>query len=258
MCVACADDERLIERCRNLSFDDLRRIYLFEGLEDGVLSEVKAHLDFVDLDDGDWLFTQGDDARQFFHVLDGYLVLFRCTEDGEEVVMAILGAGETCSEDLIFLESPRHPLSARAVGSCSLLAFDRERFRVHLERSTSLCLKLMGTLHRRECWLMDEVERLALRSATQRFLAYLLEQAGEGPGPRRVPADVPKGLLASRLAIKPETLSRLIARLKAASLICEDGKSWILPEPAALRGELGCLLCGLRKWGCPGPRLHRV
>lgn len=259
MCRACVDDEGLARLCKGLSLEDLRRIYLFEDMDDRSLLRLKEETELVSLADRDWLFLEGDPAPRFFHLVEGRLALLRSSVEGEEIVMAILEAGETCAEGLTFLENPRHSLSARAVGRCRLLAFDSATLRQELGQSVALCWKLMDTLHRRESRLMDQVQCLAHRDATQRFVAYLLEQALPAPagdpgmGAKRVGTKIPKILLASRLAIRPETLSRIIARLEAEGLLEEDRRGWTLPDPGALERQVGCACCRIGSWGCPGP-----
>jgi len=49
---------------------------------------------------------------------------------------------------------------------------------------------------------------------------------------------VPKRLVASRLSIKPETLSRILARLRERGLVQIDGEHITLLDEPGLRAEL--------------------
>jgi CRP-like cAMP-binding protein len=114
----------------------------------------------------------------------------------------------------------------------------------------------METLRRREHFLLDEIEQISLQNATQRVMAYLLHHAGEAESANRVTLNIPKHILASRLTIKPETLSRVLARLKGKGFIRLKGEVIMILDRKTLEVENRCFLCGGRSWGCPGPGLE--
>jgi CRP-like cAMP-binding protein len=69
----------------------------------------------------------------------------------------------------------------------------------------------------------------------QRVVAYLLNQPREG-GLIRFPFN--KGIIASKLGLTPETLSRLLHQLGEAQLISVDGKQVDIHDIAALEERL--------------------
>ena len=84
-----------------------------------------------------------------------------------------------------------------------------------LRESSDASFGLLASMSRRLHMLVNQIESLTLQNATYRLVAYLLEE---------IPRDVktspevqlttPKGVIASRLAIQPETLSRSLAELR--------------------------------------------
>ena len=231
----------------------LRDIYLFADLTEEQLSEVVDRAAEVQIPAGQWLFSQGEPAQRFFLVEKGQIALFRQSTEGEEKIFTVLESRDTFAEGALFRREATHSLHARALRDSHLLAFDRSHFREYLSESVDLCFKLMSTLHRREQLLLDEVEQLTLQNATQRLVAHLLQQIGNSNGPQRVELSIPKNILAARLSIKPETLSRILGRLRRCSYIREEDDTIVLPDPDNLRVALRCFLCGGRSWGCPGP-----
>lgn len=256
MCIACVDDHSAALVCEERLPDYLRQNYLFQDLTDDQLEQVRAGLRTETIRDGDTLFRQHDSARWFYVLREGHIALYRQSAEGRESIIAIVGPDEVFGEELLFLESAHHDLNARAVGDCTLLCIDRAGFRSFLETSASLGFRLMGTLYRRQRLLFDHIERLTLQDATQRLMAYLLDQvSGEG-GAQRLELALPKSTLASHLAIQPETLSRILARLKECDYLHEEGDALIV-QTEAMRAGLMCERCEQR-WGCPGPgRLYR-
>lgn len=256
MCIACVDDHSAELVCEERLPDYLRQTYLFQDLTDCQLDEVVSGLRTKQLEDGGSLFRQGDPARWFYVLREGHIALYRQSAEGRESIIAIVGPDEVFGEELLFLETASHDLNARAVGDCTLLRIDRAGFRSFLEGSPSLGFRLMGTLYRRQRLLFDHIERLTLQDATQRLMAYLLDQVSSEGGPQRLELALPKSTLASHLAIQPETLSRILARLKECDYLHEDGDALVV-QTEAMRAGLMCERCEQR-WGCPGPgRLYR-
>ncbi len=255
MCIACVDDYAAALVCEERLPDYLRKIYLFQDLADDQIDKVVSGLRSTHLEEGRNLFRQGDPGRWFYVLREGHIALYRQSAEGRESIFAIVGPDEVFGEELLFLENASHDLNARAVGDCTLLCIDRKHFRSFLESSPSLGFRLMSTLYRRQRLLFDHIERLTLQDATQRLMAYLLDQVSTEGGPQRLELALPKNTLAAHLAIQPETLSRILARLKQCDYLHEEGDALVV-QTEAMRAGLMCERCEQR-WGCPGPgRLH--
>lgn len=256
MCRACATDRAAELVCEERLPEYLGQTYLFRDLAPAEIERVVSDCRSVHLEDGQWLYRQGDEADRFFIVREGQIALFRQSAEGRESVIAIVGSDEVFGEELLVSADARHDLNARAVGECTLLAIDRAGFRAFVEKSASLSFRLMGTLYRRQRMLLDHVERLTLQDATQRLIAYLLDQIengreSDGKGAQKFRLALPKSTLAAHLSIQPETLSRILSRLKACDYLHEEGEALVV-QADELRAGLSCTLCPHR-WGCPGP-----
>ena len=247
MCRECAEDEALALACRRSRSALLPRVYLFEDLSPESLGEVASAMRERELPRDEWLCFHGQPAGSFFLVLEGEVALLRDTADGEELIVALLGRGELFGEDLCILEGALHPLSARTLGPCRVAEFDARRFRLLLDREPTLLRKLLQTAHRRNVLLIEELESATVRSASQRLLSYLERRTAGSAAPLRIP----KHVLASRLSIRPETLSRIIGQLKARQRLHEVDGCLLLVGTAG--AEELCSACPARLWGCPGP-----
>ena len=251
MCRACVDDESAFLFCAERLPDYLRRQHLFGELTEAQLAAVVERSRTVRLVDDEWLYRRGDRADRFFVVREGQIALFRQSSEGRESIVTIVGPDEVFGDELVFLARATHDLNARSVGASVLLSLDRAGFRSYLAGSPALGLRLLGTLHRRQKMLLDHIERLTLQDATQRLMAYLLDRVGNGQGPQRLELSLPKSILAAHLSIQPETLSRILGRLKECEYLREEGEALIV-QSEQLRAGLGCSQCPHR-WGCPGP-----
>ena len=72
----------------------------------------------------------------------------------------------------------------------------------------------MAQMSRRLHWQIAEIDRLTLHNAAFRVIAYLLDQVPSTDLDSSViHLDTPKHVIASRLSITPETLSRSFASM---------------------------------------------
>ena len=173
------------------------------------------------LQEGQFLFNQGDPALHFYLVLSGRLRLSRLSVDGAEKVIEIIGPGETFAEALMFLAQARYPVCASALEPVDLISLDTRDFAQMLKESVETCFLIMGALSQRLHGLVQEIEHLSLHSASSRFACYLLSRLP--PYKLAVELDLRKGIIASRLSIKPETLSRIEKELSTRGIIAVRG-----------------------------------
>jgi CRP/FNR family transcriptional regulator, dissimilatory nitrate respiration regulator len=228
--------------------ESLRATPLLSGLSETQLEQVVAHAVRHRLDEGQLLFTQGDPARWFYLVESGQVRLFRLAPDGGEKVIEIVSAGQTFAEALMFLNAPRYPVCAAALSPTTLIAIEAQAFAAMLRESVDTCFVILGALSRRLRGLIGEIDNLTLHSAKSRVARYLLANC---PADRRAFAlDVRKGVLASRLSVKPETFSRVIKQLIDEGAIDVHGAHITILDRAVLV-ELADL-AGLSEFGA-GP-----
>lgn len=202
-------DEAMIE--------ELRAGLLLSALNADQLERIASRASRVKLDDGQMLFSQGDPADRFYLVLKGQIRLFRLSPDGAEKVIEIVAPRHTFAEALMFLNAPRYPVCSGALGPTELIAMDARDFSRMLRESVDTCFVLLGALSQRLRGLIGEIDYLTLHTATSRVARYLLMKL---PADRRVlNLDVRKGVLASRLSIKPETFSRVEKGLREQGII---------------------------------------
>ncbi len=199
-------------------FDEIRHLYLFEQLVDNELDRVLEHATLINLPSGSTLFSQGDDCRHFYVVHGGMMKLFRTSADGSEKILELVGSGGMFAEAVMFVG--KYPVHAVAVEDTCLFAFDCKDFRALLHDNIELCFRLMAAMSRRMHGLIDEIDQLTLHSGSERLARYLIDQLPSNikhaPSIRLL---VPKQAIASRLGIKPETFSRVLAKFRHDGLI---------------------------------------
>lgn len=159
------------------------------------------------------LFQQGEPANSFFVILDGWVKVYRMTPDGSEAVVGVFRRGETFAEAAIFLGS-RYPVSAEVVTTSRLLRIDGEMLRRRIREQPDLALSMLASASHHLKFLVEQIEQIKLLSGPQRIADFLVRLCSKTSGEETVELPYEKALIANRLGMKPESLSRALAKLR--------------------------------------------
>ncbi len=210
----------------------LKHGHLFSRLAEDQLDRVARHAVVINLKEGETLFEQGDSADRFYMVVSGQIKLFRLSPAGNEKIIEIITPGSTFAEALMFLERPHYPVGAQALTAAEVISVDARDFTDMLRGSVDTCFLLLGDMSQRMRGLLREIDELSLHSATCRVAAYLVQQAQERGEQFDLP--VAKQVLAARLSVKPETLSRIIKNLTERGIISIRNSRVSILDPRSL------------------------
>lgn len=214
----------------------MRQCVLLQPLEAEQFDEVVQTCHATQLSENSILFEQDDVLTNIYLLVSGSIKLQRMSPNGDEKVIEIIRPGQTFAEAVLFFGGSRYPVSAIAVSSSIVVGIQAKMYLKLLNTSNSLCINLLGNLSQRLHWMVNEVDRLTLHNATFRLVDYLLGHIPEDQYDR---ADfslaAPKHVIASRLSIKPETLSRTLKELSRQGLIKLDGAQIELVDITKLR-----------------------
>ena len=216
---------------------ELRQAYLFAQTDDAHLLVLASSMQETQLNAGDTLFTHGEPAERFFFLRTGQAKLFRISPEGQEKTIEIIQPGQTFAEAVMFMGTQgRYPVNAQAITACTLFSFEQQAFLRMLSESNDIAFGMLASMSRRLHMLVNQIDSLTLQNATYRLAMYLLEHApNDGQASTNVQLTTPKGVIASRLAIKPETFSRILAKLRRYGLIDVHGNHIALLNLQGLR-----------------------
>lgn len=191
----------------------VRSAPMFGAMPQQVVQELIGNQSVRVYEKGTLLFQQGELANAFFLVLDGWVKIFRITPDGAEAVVGVFRRGETFAEATIFLGG-RYPVSAEVVSTSRLLKIDGEMLRQRIRDQPDLALSMLASCSHHLKFLVEQIEQIKLLSAPQRMAGFLLSLCASRAGAATVELPYEKGLIANRLGMKPESLSRALAKLR--------------------------------------------
>ena len=214
----------------------LVRLPLFQALTPEQITYVATHTRSKRLPKGEMLFQKGDVAHGFYVIVFGQVKLAFASSSGNEKVVEIIGPKQSFGEAAVFAQRP-YPVFAQALADTLLLQIARDAIFELLENDSSFARHMLAGLAMRMHSLIQDVESYSLRSSAQRVIGYLLQHcphdAGEGSFEMTLPTS--KQIIASRLNLTPETLSRILHDLTEAKLIDMHGKHIMIGDLCRLR-----------------------
>ena len=144
-------------------------------------------------------------------------------QDGDERVLKLVSAGHTFGEATSLLGRPGHS-EAIALADSKLVVIPAAAIFALMDREARFARGVALLLAERALDMLAEVES-AMQRGAQRLAAYLdalaqsPESNGDGNGGTVVRLPVSKTLVAARLGVKKETLSRLLRQFAAEGVI---------------------------------------
>lgn len=215
----------------------LSGVPLFRELAPAELEPIGAGTTVLEAPRGEVIFNRGDPCDGFYVLVYGQVKLAFVSAEGNEKVVEIVAPGHSFGEALMFMEKP-HILMAQALSDSLLLHVSKNVVFAELERDPKFARKMLAGLSRRLHGLISDVEAYSLQSGTERVIGYLLRQ--DAPtipesDPYVVTLPTSKAVVASRLNVTPEHLSRILHELVEAGLIKVEGRDVTIFEAAKLR-----------------------
>jgi len=195
----------------------LRQTSLFGGLDDKTLNKLLEDAKVQSPGRGEVLFLQGDTVTAFYVVLDGWVKLFRTTPSGDEAIVGIFHRGESFAEAAAFI-SGKYPVSGETVSEARLLRIPARHLVDKLMESPEIGLAMLASTSRHLHALVGQIEELKAHTGTQRVAHFLISLAPVKSGPCTIAIPYDKALLAGKLGMKPESLSRAFQRMKPCGL----------------------------------------
>ena len=91
----------------------LAGLEIFKSLTDGELEKVAGLMTDVMVDDGDWIFREGDPGDSLFVILGGAVDICQEIQPGVEKVLVTLPAG-ACFGEMVLVDPGKRSASARS------------------------------------------------------------------------------------------------------------------------------------------------
>lgn len=205
----------------------LERIDLFSHLTSAQLASLSQISILRSYESGEILFYEGDESRYFHVLLKGEVSIFKTSAASESILIHRFHAPSLIAE-VATLKQIQFPASAECMTSAEILKIEREGFLQLLHQDASLSIAFIASLTQKIGALELSLKRHSAPSAMSKVARLIRDE----------PALFlhRKGIeIAQMLGITPETLSRMLKKLKTEGIIESNGiKSYTLKNPKAL------------------------
>lgn len=191
----------------------IRNSLLFKSLPQDTVEETLTFGIKRTFKRGETLFVQGDAANALFVVLDGWVKLGRITPSGDEVVVAVYSKGQSFGEAAALMGG-KYPVTVEAAEDCTLFQVAAKPLRDAIQKNPKMATAMLAaTFHHLHEFVM-EIEDIKGYTGTQRLATFLVTLAPVETGACTFTLPYDKTLIAGRLGMKPESLSRSFAALR--------------------------------------------
>ncbi len=212
----------------------LQRINLFKRLRKPVLDQLNKESSMTTIPKKQVIYFNDDPSRNIYFLKTGKVKLIRVDENGQEMILDIINAGEPFGENALFNEERRSDIAV-SMDECLLCAIDKDRFEEIARNSPGLNIELVKFVGFRMRKFSHRLEMLTFKDARQRVME-LIRELGEQHG--RVTGNelfirnfLTHEEIGELTGLKRQTVSTILNDLKKEGLIRFNRKYIILSDP---------------------------
>lgn len=219
----------------NDGLETLRSHALFSSLKAKDLSSLVHQSRRLRLGHHQLLYRQDMPAHHFFFVISGRLRLYRLDSTGIDRTLDSIAPGDCFAEVMIYADPPRYACYAEALKASEVLMIPVKAYQELLDEHPEYAQAALRHYAMRAVSRFHDLEIMTVQNARDRLIRYLIDLLPNGTfegGEVELP--LPKCLVASRLAMQPETFSRILADLKANGLVRVNRSKLFISDPQRL------------------------
>jgi len=198
----------------------VRKTAMFGGLEQDFHTFLLKEAGVQQTGPGGTVFMQDDPVTACFIVLEGWVKLYRLNQSGDEAVVSVFSQGQSFAEAAVF-SMVKYPVSAEAVTEARLLRIPRAALQHKVTQDPRFALSMLASTSQHLHQLVSQIEQLKVQTGTQRVARFLTSLCPVQEGSCTIGLPYDKALIANRLGMKPESLSRAFARLRPVGVRVE-------------------------------------
>jgi len=179
-------------------------------------------------------------GQTLFIVVTGQVKISRISEDGREVILAVLAEGDFFGE-LSLLDGQARSANVTVMKDSEMMLIHRDDFLALLKSFPQIAINLLRELASRMRKSDAQIKSLSLKNATGKVTATLLrlaEDIGVADEKRLIIHSLPTQQdLANMAGTSRETISRVIQKLVNDKIVHKDGNKMIIYDFERFRRE---------------------
>jgi len=206
--------------------DHLRNVPIFTALSDSDLNRIASKMVSRDYEKGQMILLEESTGKTFFIITSGTVKVTRLSDDGREVILALLGESDFFGE-MSLLDGEGRSANIVANEDAEVMTLSRRDFLEYLETYPKIAIALLEELAVRIRKSDQQIESLSLSDSEQRIGITLIRLAEEGGTIKRGDVTVQnlpyQQDIANMAGTSRETVSRTLKLLEDKKLVKRNG-----------------------------------
>jgi CRP/FNR family transcriptional regulator len=201
----------------------------FEGLDEGLLNQVTAHMQLREYERGEALFWEGDACTGLHIIEQGFVKLYRLSPQGRQYIVRVLQEGDTCNEVPTF-DGGTNPVNVEALETTQVWVIHPDILRTLLKKHPEFAQKVIDNLAKNLRGLVRMVSEMAFYQVTHRLARLISEQSPD----ELSGTPWTQEQLAARLGTVREVVARSLKELERSGAIQLDKRRIAISDPGVL------------------------
>lgn len=212
-----------------MNTDSLSRLGLFSNLEPQQLDVLKQYSAIRSYPKNTVIIHEDDDASSLYAIESGKVEVYLNNEDGREIIINELSAGDTFGELGLIDDAPRSA-SIRTTKASKMIVIQKSGFDEVLSNHPELGLHILKHLTKRVRALSYSIRSLALMDVYGRVARLFLDLAEEEGGVLVIQHKLTQQDIANRIGASREMVARIMKELIKGGYIRQQGGTLIINE----------------------------
>ncbi|GMR09143.1 MAG: hypothetical protein BMS9Abin26_2157 [Gammaproteobacteria bacterium] len=209
-----------IEKLANIS-DSIRNIPLFSGLSEEALEGIIKLATRRTFPKHAVIINEGDETDSLYLISSGKVKVILSDEDGKEIIISILNAGDFFGELSLIDEEPRSACVV-TMDACQFSIITKPNFTRFLHDNPEVTTNLLKVLSKRLRAANENIESLALMDVYGRVARTLLQYAKDVDGKMTITERLTQKDIANMIGASREMVSRIFKDLSTGGYITVD------------------------------------
>jgi CRP-like cAMP-binding protein len=216
----------------------LKNVNLFHGMSDEQMRMVEERTVMREIRRKEVLYLPGDAGDRIYLLKRGIVKIAALTDDGKEIILALLRQGEVFGEEAVIEDAPRDHM-AEAYEDALLCVVTRQDFLGILRAHPEMAFKITKLVGFRLKTLRNRVEGLLFKGAPARLAQTLLDLARDhgvkDADGVLLPLRLSQQDLANLIGVTRESVNLALSDFRSRGLVEMEGRSLRLRRPEELR-----------------------
>jgi CRP-like cAMP-binding protein len=213
--------------------DILKKVPIFSGISSKDLEKIVAVTHQRKYRKDSMILIEEEAGQTMFILMSGQVKISRISEDGREVILAVMAEGDFFGE-LSLLDGQSRSANVTVIKDAEMLLINREDFLSLLNEFPQIAIQLLRELAGRMRKSDSQIKSLSLKNAIGKVtgtLHRLAEDIGILQDNRIIIENLPTQQdMANMAGTSRETISRVIQRLINDKYIVKEGSKLIIPD----------------------------